>query len=152
MKNKKFKVGKSYKALEHVYDPQGLHLFIKNKIYKCIKKGYLDNSQYAEWKNKYASKFIEWKPTPLSQKARLLLQRINDTSQVESKTVLKSPVHYDNSKGSIYKFCNDQGLNSWEMDIIKRIVRCRKKGNFKEDLDKTRFLLDLYEREYEGED
>ena len=36
--------------------------------------------------------------------------------------------HYDNSKGSIYKFCEDQKLNSYEFEIIKRIVRCRKKG------------------------
>lgn len=38
--------------------------------------------------------------------------------------------HYDNSKGSIYLFCYNQNLNSYEFDIIKRIVRCRKKGVF----------------------
>lgn len=64
---------------------------------------------------------------------------------------LKAPEYYDNSKGSIYKFCNDQKLNAWESDIIKRITRCRKKGNFKQDLEKTRFLLDLYEKEYDAE-
>jgi hypothetical protein len=52
--------------------------------------------------------------------------------------------HYDNTKGSIYKFCEDQELNSYEFDLIKRIVRCRKKGNFLEDLEKTKFLIDLY--------
>jgi hypothetical protein len=62
---------------------------------------------------------------------------------------LKTPKHYDNSKGSLYKFSNDFGLNSWESDIIKRVVRCRKKGNFKEDLEKTKFLIDLYLKEYE---
>jgi len=62
---------------------------------------------------------------------------------------LTAPKHYDNSKGSLYKFSNDFGLNSWESDIIKRVVRCRKKGNFKEDLEKTKFLIDLYLKEYE---
>lgn len=57
--------------------------------------------------------------------------------------------YYDNSKGSIYKFCNDQSLNAWEFDLIKRIVRCRKKGQFKEDLEKTKILIDLYLNEYE---
>jgi hypothetical protein len=52
--------------------------------------------------------------------------------------------HYDNSNGSIYKFCDDQKLNSYEFDIIKRIVRCRKKGNWIEDLEKTKTLIDLY--------
>ena len=52
--------------------------------------------------------------------------------------------HYDNSKGSIYLFCENQKLNSYEFDIIKRIVRCRKKGVFLEDLEKTKVLIDLY--------
>lgn len=52
--------------------------------------------------------------------------------------------HYDNSKGSLYQFCEDKQLNSYEFDIIKRIMRCRKKGQFKEDLEKTKYLIDLY--------
>jgi len=62
---------------------------------------------------------------------------------------IETPKHYDNSKGSIYQFCENQNLNSWEFDIIKRTVRCRKKGNFKEDLEKTKHLIDLYIKEYE---
>jgi hypothetical protein len=68
---------------------------------------------------------------------------------IEETSDLKAPSHYDNSKGSLYKFANEQGLNSWEFDIIKRVIRCRKKGNFKEDLEKTKFLIDLYLKEYE---
>jgi len=60
------------------------------------------------------------------------------------------PTHYNNEKGSIYKFCNDQDLNPWEFDIIKRIVRCRKKGQFKDDLEKTKIAIDLYLKEYNG--
>jgi hypothetical protein len=62
---------------------------------------------------------------------------------------VKTPNHYDNSKGSLYQFCENQNLNSYEFDIIKRVMRCRKKGNFKEDLEKTKFLIDLYLKEYE---
>lgn len=63
---------------------------------------------------------------------------------------IETPKHYDNSKGSIYQFCENQNLNSYEFDIIKRVVRCRKKGNFKEDLEKTKALIDLYLKEYEN--
>ena len=74
----------------------------------------------------------------------------DDEVEEEVKTNdLKAPKHYDNTNGSLYKFANDLGLNSWEFDIIKRVVRCRKKGNFKEDLEKTKFLIDLYLKEYE---
>ena len=59
--------------------------------------------------------------------------------------------HYDNTNGSLYKFANDHGLNAWEFDIIKRVVRCRKKGQFKDDLEKTKRVINLYLEEYEGE-
>ena len=61
---------------------------------------------------------------------------------------MKQPDYYDNSNGSLYQFCDQQGLNAYEFDIIKRLMRCRKKGNFKEDLEKTKFLIDLYLKEY----
>jgi hypothetical protein len=70
--------------------------------------------------------------------------------KTEVETIdLKTPKHYDNSKGSLYKFANEQGLNSWEFDILKRTIRSRKKGNFKEDLEKTIAVIQLYIKEYE---
>jgi len=65
-----------------------------------------------------------------------------------SKNQSKAPKHYDNTNGSLYEFAEQQGLNSYEFDLCKRIIRCRKKGNFKEDLEKTKFLIDLYLKEY----
>lgn len=61
------------------------------------------------------------------------------------------PEHYDNSKGSLYKFAEHHNLNSYEFDAIKRIIRSRKKGNFIEDIDKTIFLLELYKKEQSNE-
>lgn len=71
--------------------------------------------------------------------------------QIKEHLVDEVPTHYDNTNGSIYKFCNDQKLNAWEFDIIKRIVRSRKKGMFKEDLEKTKVLIDLYLKEFDNE-
>lgn len=65
----------------------------------------------------------------------------------EKKEQAVSP-HYNNDKGSLYQFCEDKQLNSYEFDLIKRIMRCRKKGQFIEDLEKTKFLIDLYIKEY----
>ena len=57
--------------------------------------------------------------------------------------------HYDNSNGSLYLFVATQNeLNAWEFDIIKRIVRCRKKGQFQEDLQKTVRVIELYLKEH----
>lgn len=73
----------------------------------------------------------------------------NDTRQYPKTTdqCLVKDKHYDNSNGSLYKFAVDHNLNAYEFDIVKRIVRCRKKGNFKDDLEKTKRVIDLYLKE-----
>jgi len=70
---------------------------------------------------------------------------IEDCFEVNEGDVDK---HYDNKHGSLYKFAQDHGLNAWEFDIIKRITRCRKKGQFRQDLEKTKRVIDLYLSEY----
>ena len=61
---------------------------------------------------------------------------------------IKTPNYYDNSKGSLYQFAEHHKLNSYEFDILKRVSRCRKKGNFEEDLKKTIAVIELYLKEY----
>ena len=73
----------------------------------------------------------------------------NNNQNFQSDLELETPKHYDNSKGSLYQFCENQNLNSYEFDIIKRVMRCRKKGNFIEDLEITKFLIDLYLKEFD---
>lgn len=68
---------------------------------------------------------------------------------------MKVDSHYNNSNGSLYKFAEEQGLNAYEFEVIKRIVRCRKKGEFISDIEKTKRVLDIYLKEqgkkYEGQ-
>ena len=59
-----------------------------------------------------------------------------------SKTI-NTQSHYKGNT-SLYKFAEEWDLNSYEFDIIKRIVRCRHKGSFDEDLNKTKDLIDIY--------
>lgn len=54
---------------------------------------------------------------------------------------------YDNSEGSLYMFAEHHGLNAWEFDALKRLVRCRKKGEWISDIDKTIEVLRLYKEE-----
>lgn len=67
---------------------------------------------------------------------------------MEKEKVFNPQPHYDNTKGSLYLFAEQQNLNSWEFDAIKRIVRSRKKGCFEEDIKKTIVVLELYLKEY----
>lgn len=75
-----------------------------------------------------------------------------DGSETFCEQLKKQDAHYDNTHGSLYKFAEEHGLNAWEFDIIKRITRCRKKGQFKEDLEKTKRVIDLYLKEYAAGD
>jgi len=61
---------------------------------------------------------------------------------------VKTPQHYDNEKGSLYQFAEHHNLNSYEFDLIKRIVICRKKGEFLSDLNKSKNVIDIYIKEY----
>jgi len=59
---------------------------------------------------------------------------------------INTQTHYKGST-SIYKVAEDFDLNSYEFDIIKRILRCRHKGSWLQDLEKTKDTIDLYIRE-----
>ena len=61
---------------------------------------------------------------------------------------LKNHPHYDNKNGSLYKIASDLNLNAYEFDILKRIARCRKKGQFEQDLQKIKDTVDLYLKEH----
>lgn len=70
-------------------------------------------------------------------------------SEIELIEDQQTDIHYNNENGSLYLFAEQHGLNAWEFDIIKRITRCRKKGQFIEDLEKTKRVIDLYIKEYD---
>lgn len=56
---------------------------------------------------------------------------------------MKTQDHY-NEERSLYKIAEELELNHYEFDIFKRLVRCRRKGQFKEDLNKIKDTVNLY--------
>ena len=102
-----------------------------------------------DWDNVWFSEYENW-CTEDEDNIRYLWNEEKGYAEIISYKEIQTPTHYDNSKGSIYQFCENQNLNSYEFDIIKRVVRSRKKGNFKEDLEKTKVLIDLYLKEYDN--
>ena len=57
------------------------------------------------------------------------------------------PEYYNNEHGSLYKIAQQRGWNAYQFDIIKRIDRALKKGEFESDLEKTKNLIDLWVNE-----
>lgn len=80
----------------------------------------------------------------------------NDTvSEVFQKVVqldetIETPKHYDNSKGTLYKVATERCWNPYLFDIVKRLERAEKKGEFKTDLEKSINVIKLWLKEYEN--
>lgn len=63
------------------------------------------------------------------------------------ESVITTPSHYDNSKGTLYKVALERGWNAYLFDIVKRLERAEKKGVFDEDLDKSIAVIQLWKKE-----
>ena len=59
----------------------------------------------------------------------------------------EAPKHYNNSKGTLYKVAEERGWNSYLFDIVKRLERANKKGEFESDLNKSKLVIDLWLQE-----
>ena len=62
---------------------------------------------------------------------------------------MKAPAHYNNDNGSLYKVAKERGWNAYLFDIVKRLERSEKKGEFVTDLEKSKLVIDLWLKESE---
>ena len=65
----------------------------------------------------------------------------------ESSEEIVTPSHYDNSKGALYKVAQERGWSPYLFDIVKRLERSEKKGEFNTDLDKSIAVIQLWKNE-----
>ena len=63
---------------------------------------------------------------------------------VEYKEELNTPKHYDNTNGTLYKVAQERGWNTYLFDIVKRLERAEKKGEFNQDLEKSINVIKLW--------
>lgn len=71
----------------------------------------------------------------------------NENEYFEIMEEINTPIHYDNSKGTLYKVALERGWNAYLFDIVKRLERAEKKGVFDEDLDKSIAVIQLWKKE-----
>jgi hypothetical protein len=67
------------------------------------------------------------------------------------ETKIETPKHYNNDNGTLYKIAEERGWNSYLFDIVKRLERSEKKGEFISDLEKSKVVIDLWLKESEKE-
>ncbi len=75
------------------------------------------------------------------------MQGVKNTLVPRIKETFNPQPHYDNKHGSLYKIAEQRGWNTYQFDLIKRIDRALKKGQFEQDIDKTIDLLKLWKKE-----
>lgn len=112
-------------------------------ILSRIYKGDFNNKNLDCWSLSvefYANKFPEY--WELSSEEEYLKQ---EDGLKESETTNVKP--YYKGRNSLYQFAEEHELNSYEFDTIKRVTRCRHKGNWLEDLEKTKEVIDIYIKE-----
>ena len=66
---------------------------------------------------------------------------------VEYKEEFNTPKHYDNTNGTLYKVAQERGWNTYLFDIVKRLERAEKKGEFNQDLEKSINVIKLWQNE-----
>jgi len=71
--------------------------------------------------------------------------------RVEELVEIKTPKHYDNSNGTLYKVAKERNWNPYLFDIVKRLERADKKGEFETDLKKSIAVIQLWLEESKKE-
>jgi hypothetical protein len=84
------------------------------------------------------------RPRPIYKIIRIMTYLDQQIGKIEQ---LETPKHYDNSKGTLYKVATERGWNSYLFDIVKRLERAEKKGEFKTDLEKSINVIKLWLQE-----
>ena len=83
----------------------------------------------------------------INKTAKEIANKLKEMTYLDE--TLETPKHYDNSKGTLYKVATERGWNSYLFDVVKRLERAEKKGEFKTDLEKSIKVIKLWLKEYE---
>lgn len=65
----------------------------------------------------------------------------------ENSEEISTPKYYDNTNGTLYKVAKERGWNAYLFEIVKRVERAEKKGEFISDIKKSISVLELYLKE-----
>ena len=130
-------VGRYFKAL--CDEPNGASGYEKGNYIK-IDLDYLTGSVRCDNGWVFGQCSYDWKFSEVE-----LMPEGFEPTKIEEE--LEVPKHYDNSKGTLYKVAEERGWNTYLFDIVKRLERANKKGEFESDLNKSKLVIDLWLQE-----
>tara|TARA_B110000902_G_C13885356_1_gene428359 strand:+ start:59 stop:376 length:318 start_codon:yes stop_codon:yes gene_type:complete len=83
---------------------------------------------------------LELEEDAKERRMNIIAQNGNDGLHYENEV----PEHYNNDNGTLYKVAEQRGWSSYLFDIVKRLERSEKKGEFTKDLQKSKLVIDLW--------
>ena len=114
------------------------HYGVNYNTITCFSQGTIDFTKY---------KILDFSIIEEEQERRMNIIAQNGNEGTHYDLDADIPKHYNNSKGTLYKVARERGWNPYLFDIVKRLERSEKKGEFKEDLRKSKVVIDLWEIE-----
>lgn len=61
---------------------------------------------------------------------------------------MNTQIYYTGSSNSLYFYATKLYLSAYDFDILKRVTRCRHKGKFEEDINKSIDVAKICQAEY----
>ena len=83
------------------------------------------------------------------------MYQLKNNIELGDESEIEEPKYYDNSNGSLYKLAYERKWNPYVYEVVKRLDRAERKGEFISDIKKSIHVLELYLKEqqcnFEGE-
>ena len=134
------KVGMKFRLKEDI-ETLRTNIFFKGEIGELVE--IIDDGKSVI----YCFKFERERKFITKQNPIKYVEWIKEKTDPIVESVITTPSHYDNSKGTLYKVALERGWNAYLFDIVKRLERAEKKGVFDEDLDKSIAVIQLWKKE-----
>jgi hypothetical protein len=83
----------------------------------------------------------------VSLKEKTVKKDPNLGALIPNNNKLDTPSHYNNDNGTLYKVAKERNWNPYLFDIVKRLERAEKKGEFETDLKKSIVVVELWLKE-----
>ena len=110
-------------------------------------EGKISSEQVMLFDGKKYAEIISYKENPIQH---------DDFNEYTKEIIVKdaeivTPKHYNNENGTLYKVANQRNWNPYLFDIVKRLERADKKGEFESDLNKSIAVIQLWLKESKNE-
>jgi hypothetical protein len=117
--------------------------------FKKSKDNFMIQFENGEWVCDDEDKVLEYFEIVKKDEVLLVdgLIQFNEDKIKNLKDKFETPKHYNNDNGTLYKVAEERGWNSYLFDIVKRLERSEKKGEFRTDLEKSKVVIDLWLKE-----